>query len=121
MNPENLLLRVVDRSQMLLRTVDVERLVEEGHPARLIWEAVGKLDLSPFYETILSRKEVGGRPGYLPRLLISVWAYAYSRGIGAAREVRRRCENEPACQWLTVRGAIKYRSLVDFCVGEKAK
>jgi len=119
MNPENLLLRVVDRNQMLLRTVDVDRLVEEDHPARLIWEAVGKLDLSPFYETILSRKEVGGRPGHSPQLLISVWAYAYSRGIGAAREVSRRCENEPAFQWLTGMEAINYHSLSDFRVEKK--
>src|SRR5258708_40257255 len=114
MNPENLLLRGVDRSQMLLRTVDVERLVEEGHPARLIWEAVGKLDLSPFYETILSRKEVGGRPGYLPRLLISVWAYAYSRGIGAARVVSRRCEYVPAFKLLAGLKGIKYTSMSYF-------
>ena len=119
MNREDVLVRVVDRKQMVLRTVDVDRLVEEGHPARLIWDAVGELDLSPFYETIRSRKEVGGRPGHSPQLLISIWAYAYSRGIGFAREVSRRCEHEPAFQWLTGLEPVSYHTLSDFRVDKK--
>lgn len=119
MNAEDVLLRVVDRKQIVLRTVDVDRLVEEDHPARLIWNAVGELDLSSFYETILSRKEVGGRPGHSPQLLISIWAYAYSRGIGFAREVSRRCEYEPAFQWLTGLESVSYHTLSDFRVDKK--
>src|SRR5216683_547465 len=119
MNAEDVLLRVVDRKQMVFRTVDVDGLVEEDHLARMIWNAVGELDLSPFYETIRSRKEVGGRPGLAPQLLISLWAYAYSRGIGAAREVSRRCKYEPAFLWLTGMEAINHHSLSDFRVEKK--
>src|SRR5260221_14187326 len=119
MIPEDLLLREVNRKQMVFRTVDVERLVEEDHPARLLWEAVGKLDLQAFYESIESKKGVGGRPSYPPQLLISVWAYAYSRGIGSAREVDRRCGYEPAFQWLTGMEGINYHTLADFRVEKK--
>ena len=35
----------MDRSQMMFQTVDVERLIEEDHPARAIWAFVGQLDL----------------------------------------------------------------------------
>jgi len=31
----------IDRRQLLLRTVDVEKLVEDGHAVRSIWELVG--------------------------------------------------------------------------------
>jgi len=33
-----------------------------------------------------------GRPAFDPQPLISLWVYAYSQGIGSAREVARRCE-----------------------------
>ncbi len=70
----------VDRSQMMMRTVDVEQLIEEDHPARAIWEFVGKLDLQPFEARIEAVEGVAGRPAWDPRLLVSLWIYAYSRG-----------------------------------------
>src|SRR6202045_294613 len=93
------LIRFVNRQQMSWRAVDVERLVDEGRPARAIWMLVGRLDLGPFYQDIESRAEEGGRPAFDPQLLISLWVYAYSQGIGSAREVARRCEYDPAFQW----------------------
>src|SRR5437773_3197938 len=119
MSADHLLLRTINRNQMVFRTVDVERLIEEDHPARLLWEAVGRLDLKPFYQTIGSNTATGGRPTYGPQMLISVWAYAYSRGIGSAREIDRRCEYEPAFQWLTGMEGVNYHALADFRVDKK--
>jgi transposase len=110
------LIRRINREQMLWRAVDVERLIEEDHPARAIWELVGRLDLSGFYEGIECSVEEGGRPAFDPRLLISLWIYAYSQGIGSAREVARRCEWEPALQWLTGCEAVNYHTLASFRV-----
>jgi transposase len=118
MSADHVLLRTINRDQMVFRTVDVERLIEEDHPARLIWEAVGRLDLGPFYEVIGSNTSQGGRPTYAPQLLISVWAYAYSRGIGSAREIDRRCGYEPAFQWLTGMEGVNYHALADFRVAK---
>ncbi len=42
-------LKQINRQQMLLRPVEVEKLVEEDHPVRAIWELVGRLNLEPFY------------------------------------------------------------------------
>src|ERR1700737_5165754 len=102
------LIRFVNRQQMSWRAVDVERLIGEGHPARAIWELVGRLDLRPFYQGIESSAEDGGRPAFDPQLLISLWVYAYGQGIGSAREVARRCEYDPAFQWRTGRGEVKH-------------
>ena len=52
-------LKLVNREQMVLRPMDVERLVSEDHEVRAIWEFVGCLDLSRYYEDI----EVGGGGG----------------------------------------------------------
>ena len=86
------LIRYVNRQQMSWRAVDVEWLIGEDHPARAIWTLVGRLDLSSLYRGIESSTEEGGRPAFDPQLLISLWVYAYSQGIGSAREVARRCE-----------------------------
>jgi transposase len=110
------LIRYVNRQQMSWRAVDVEHLIGEDHPARAIWALVGRLNLSAFYRAIESSVEEGGRPAFDPQLLISLWVYAYSRGIGSAREVARRCAYDPAFQWLTGLAEVNYHTLADFRV-----
>src|SRR3972149_4424747 len=95
MSPENVtskqpLIRPINRQQMSWRAVDVERLIGEDHPARAIWALVGRMDLRRFFQAIESSAEDGGRPAFDPPLLISLWVYAYSQGIGSARGGGRR-------------------------------
>jgi transposase len=106
----------VDRSQLVWRTVDVEHLVEEDHPARAIWAFVGQLDLQGLYQPIEAVEGVAGRTPWDPRLLASLWIYAYSRGIGSAREITRRCAFDPAFEWLCGMERINYHTLSDFRV-----
>src|SRR6266849_6282489 len=115
------LIRRVNREQMLWRAVDVERLIEEDHSARAIWDLGGRLDWNGFYEGIECSAEEGGRPAFDPRLLISLWIYAYSQGIGSAREVARRCEWEPALQWLTGCESVNYHTLSSFRVEHRTE
>ena len=109
-------LKEVDRRQLLLRTVDVERLIAGGHPARAIWEFVGQLDLSGYTEQVRSVAGAAGRPAYDPQLLVSLWVYSYSRGESSARAIERLCEHEPAYQWLTGMEGISAHTLSDFRV-----
>jgi transposase len=113
-------LKPIDRKQLVLRPVDVERLVEDDHPARAIWELVGQLDLRQFYAPIKVVEGEAGRSATDPRLLISLWLYAYSRGVGSARELSRLCQYEPGCQWLTGLEVINHHTLSDFRVGHQA-
>ena len=91
----------INRQQRVLRTVDVEQLLEPDHVARAIWEMSGRLDLTPYTDEVRAVEGVAGRPPKDPRLLIALWVYAYSEGVSAGREVARRCEYHPAYQWLT--------------------
>lgn len=109
-------LKEVDRSQLLMRTVDVERLIDDEHPARAIWEFVGKLDLSGYTEQIRSVAGSAGRPAFSPRLLVSLWVYSYSRGVSSARAIERLCEHDPAYQWLTGMESINAHTLSNFRV-----
>jgi len=109
----------VQRRQLLLRTVDVEKLVGPGHAVRAIWELAGKLDLKAFYAEIGALEGEAGRPAWDPQVLISLWIYAYKDGIGSAREIARRCEYHPAYQWLTGMEVVNYHTLADFRIAHQ--
>src|SRR2546426_1776920 len=100
--------------------LDVERLIEEDHPARAIWALTGQLKLEGFYAPIEAVEGTPGRTPWDPRLLVSLWIYAYSRGISSAREIARRCSYEPAFQWLCGLGEINHHTLSDFRVNHDA-
>jgi transposase len=110
----------VDRSQLTWQMLDVERLIEPEHPARAIWELVGRMKLDGFYAPIQAVEGSAGRTPWDPRLLVSLWIYAYSRGISSAREIARRCTYEPAFQWLCGLGEINHHTLSDFRVNHDA-
>jgi len=52
----------INRQQLVMRVMDVEKLVGEEHEVRAIWELVGRLDLSSYYEQI-ARRWKGARGG----------------------------------------------------------
>lgn len=106
----------VDRTQLSWRAVDVEKLIEQDHPARAIWDLTGRLELESFYAPIEAVEGAAGRMPWDPRLLISLWLYAYSRGISSAREVARRCSYAPAFQWLCGLETVNHHTLSDFRV-----
>ncbi len=110
----------INRQQLVFRTIDVEQLIAPEHPARAIWEFLGRVELSRFSEGIQAYEGERGRAAYEPRLLISLWVYSYSRGITAGREIARLCESDPAYQWLTGMKVVNYHSLTDFRVRHEA-
>ena len=52
-------LKPIDRSQSYWGAIDIEKLIEEDHPARGIWAMVERLDLSDLEEKI---RAVEGQP-----------------------------------------------------------
>jgi len=100
--------------------MDVENLVDENHCVRAIWELVGRLDLRRYHERIAAVEGSAGREHTDPHLLISLWLYAYSRGVSSARELARQCEYEPGCQWLCGLQAVSHRTLSGFRSENKA-
>jgi len=106
----------IDREQLSWRSINVERLIEEDHPARALWDFIGNLDLSGYTKHIRAVEGSAGRPLWSPQLLISLWIYAYSQGVGSARAIERLCEHDPAYQWLTGMEVVNAHSLSDFRV-----
>jgi len=76
--------------------VVVEELIAEDHPARAIWDFVGRLDLTGYTAQVKAVDGRAGRPPHDPHLLVSVWVYSYSRGVSSARAIAQLCEYHPA-------------------------
>lgn len=106
----------INRTQMLLRTIDVESLVPEDHPARAIWMFLGQLDLRRFSEGQRALEGEVGRSAISPRLLLSIWIYSYARGVSSARQISREMEHEPGLQWLAGMEVVNHHTLSDFRV-----
>jgi transposase len=113
-------LRTADRAQTMMAQICVEELIPADHKARAIWDLAGRLDLGRFGESVRTAAGCAGRPAWDPRLLVSVWVYAYSEGIGSAREIERWLEYEPGFQWLCGLASINHHTLSDFRVNHKA-
>ena len=110
-------LRQPERLQMEWKPGCCDDLIPQGHQARLIWDVVEKLDVSAFCEPIKARDGVCGRDANDPRLMISLWLYASTRGVGSARELNRLCAESKPYQWLCGGVSMNYHSLGDFRVG----
>ena len=110
-------LREPQRDQIELRAVDVESLIGEDHPGRVIWAYVEGLDLSEIENRIKARGERPGHPATSPRLLLALWLYATSDGVGSARALERLCNSHDVYRWLCGGVSVNYHTLADFRVG----
>lgn len=110
-------LREPQRDQIELRAVDIESLVGEDHPARLIWSYVEGLDVSELENRIKARGDRPGHPATSPRLLLALWLYATSEGVGSARALERLCESHDGYRWLCGGVSVNHHLLADFRVG----
>jgi transposase len=105
------------RDQIELRAVDIDSLIGEDHPVRVIWAYVEGLDLSALEERIKAREHSPGHPPISPRLLLALWLYATSDGVGSARALERLCENHDVYRWLCGGVSVNYHTLADFRIG----
>jgi transposase len=105
------------RDQVELRSMDIDSLIGEDHAARLIWAYVEQLDLRELEDAIKAREGTPGHPAITPRLLLALWLYATSEGVGSARALARLCESHDAYRWLVGGVSVNYHTLSDFRVG----
>jgi transposase len=110
-------LREPERDQIELRAVDIESLIGEDHPARVIWAYVAGLDLSELENRIKARDDRPGHPAISPRLLLALWLVATSEGVGSARALERLSNSHDVYRWLCGGVSVNYHTLADFRIG----
>jgi len=107
-----------NREQMAFRPSNLEEMVPEDHPVRLIWSFVEELDLSPLYAQILAVEGGPGQSTIDPRLLMALWLYATLEGVGSARALDRLCQEHIAYLWILGGVTVNYHTLADFRVSQ---
>jgi transposase len=114
-------LREAERTQLELREYNLDSLLPEDHRARVLWEMVGRLDLSAFYDAIEAREHTPGHPATDPKILLTLWLYATAEGIGSARQLERLCTRDNAYRWICGGVSTNHHTLADFRVAHGDK
>jgi transposase len=107
-------LREPVRDEMRLRAFDLDSLIDEDHPARVIWAYACKVDMSSFEAGVRSREGSPGMPQTSPHLLLALWLYATTDGIGSARALAKACQSVSAYRWLCGEVGMNHRILSEF-------
>ncbi len=108
-----------ERRQGVIQFVMPEDQLEPEHAARVLWQALGKLDLSAFLADARSVEGAAGRPTHSPRMMLTLWTYAISEGIGSAREIERLTSRDRAFAWIVGDTAVSHHALSQFRVGHR--
>lgn len=106
-----------ERRQAAIRFEMPDDALSAEHPARVLWQALGKLDLSAFLENARSVEGGAGRPTLSPRLMLTLWTYAISQGVGSSREIARLIESDRAFGWIVGDVEVSHHALSRFRVG----
>lgn len=114
--PEDLRFRRPDRSQARLTPCRLDEIIPSDHHVRVIWDLVERLDLSAFTTGLKVQRGHAGRSATDVRLLVALWLWAATDGVGSAREVARQCELHDAYRWLCGGVEVNYHTLSDFRV-----
>ena len=102
------------RNQSEIREICLDGMLPEDHRVRHLWTFVESADLSGFLSRIKSVEGNSGRPATDPRILLTLWLYATSQGIGSARRLSELCQSDIAYLWICGSQTINHHTLSDF-------
>ena len=117
--PEDLRVRRPVRNQAEMMVRDLESLIADDHPVRALWAFLEALDIADFYRSIKAAIDRPGRPASDPRVLLALWVYATTEGVGSARWLDRLCKEHDAYRWLCGGVSVDYHMLSDFRVAHR--
>lgn len=105
-----------NRSQIELRSVDLDGTLPEDHRARIVWAYVEGVDMTQLYDKMVAVEGVGGHPSTDPCVLTALWLFGTLEGVGSARAIDRLCGRDDAYRWICGGVPTNYHTLADFRV-----
>ena len=109
-------LRQPERCQITIHCESLDQRLPADHLARVLWDFVQGLDLTPLLQQIKAVEGQAGRDATDPRILLAIWLLAFAEGHGSARAVDRLCRRDRAYEWLCGGVTVNYHLLADFRV-----
>lgn len=76
---------------------NLDDMVPEGHPVRIVDSIIDKVDI----QSILDTYRGGGTSGYHPRMLLKVLIYAYLKNIYSSRQMEEALKENIHFMWLS--------------------
>jgi len=105
------------RRQGEMRFEFPEDALEPSHPARVLWDVLGKMELGAFSKGCGAVEGRAGRSLKSPRMLLTLWLYALTQAVGSAREIARLVSSDTAYRWIAGNVDISHQKLSQFRVG----
>ena len=112
-------LKKPNRAQLVISMLDLEQLIPADHLARAINSLVQSLPDGGFLQANKSVEGHAGRPRTCPQMLVAMWVYGYSQGVGEAEAIAEEMKYEPALRWLAGNSTISARTLSEFRVAHE--
>jgi transposase len=106
--------REPQRAQSVMTFEVPEDALPPTHPARVLWTILGGFDLSAFSAQITSVKGEAGRPQLSPRMMLTLWFFAISEGVGSARRIEKMITRDAAYRWIVGDLRVSHESLSAF-------
>jgi transposase len=103
-----------DRDQPMLLPPDLRDWLSDDHLAWFVIDAVAELDLEPFYAAY--RSDGHGRAAHDPKMMVTLFAYAYSVGERSSRGIERRCREDVAFRVICVNQVPDHATIARFRV-----
>jgi transposase len=91
-----------------------DEAVSPTHPARVLWNVVGTLDLTNFLVGVKSVEGTVGRRTKSPRMKLVLWLYAITQGVGSARRIEELTRSDVAYRWIVGDVSIGHHTLSSF-------
>lgn len=104
------------RSQCVIRFELPEEALAPTHPARVLWNVVGTLDLGAFLDGVKAVEGTVGRKTLSPRMKLVLWLYAISQAVGGAPEIERLTGSDDAYRWIIGDLKVSHHTLSSFRV-----
>lgn len=93
-------IREPQRAQRVITFEVSEDALPPSHPARLLWDVLGGFDLAAFAAEVTSVSGEAGRPLLSPRMMLTLWLFAITEGVGSARKIARLVLRDAPYRWI---------------------